>query len=402
MARRAGVDPGYVGRLVELGILTPGDGFSPGDVLRTRWVESLERSGVPLDAMAVVLREGTLSLSFLSAPAFDRFADLTETTYEELSRETGLPLELLRVIREAIGFGEPRPEDRVREDELSVVPAIALAVATGVRPAVIERLFRAYADGMRRIVEIETDAWTNEVERRLLDEGMSEREMLERQADLGSRFAPLLERALLAIYQGQQEHAWRQSFVEQVEEMLERAGLHHPVRRPPAIAFLDLTGYTRLTEEQGDAAAADVAARLARLVEPPARGHGGRPVKRLGDGVMLYFREPAGAVLAALEMVAGAGRHGLPPAHVGIHAGPVVFQEGDYFGRTVNLAARISEYARPGEVVVSQEVVDAAGRGPLSFQDLGLVELKGVRGPLRLYLVRPAEGGRGGGAAGPT
>jgi adenylate cyclase len=108
-------------------------------------------------------------------------------------------------------------------------------------------------------------------------------------------------------------------------------------------------------------------------------------VKWLGDGVMFYFREPAAAVLAALEMVEGVGRQGLPPAHVGIHAGPVVFQDGDYFGRTVNLAARIGEYARPGEVLVSQEVVDAADRGPVSFTEIGPVELKGVPGPLRLH-----------------
>ena len=90
-------------------------------------------------------------------------------------------------------------------------------------------------------------------------------------------------------------------------------------------------------------------------------------------------------MLAAVAMVEAVGRQGLPPAHVGIHAGPVIFQEGDYFGRTVNLAARIAEYARPGEVLVSQEVVDAAGGGPVTFTEVGPVELKGVPGTLRLY-----------------
>jgi adenylate cyclase len=93
-------------------------------------------------------------------------------------------------------------------------------------------------------------------------------------------------------------------------------------------------------------------------------------------------------VLAALEMVEVVVRQGLPPAHVGIHAGPVVFQDGDYFGRTVNLAARIGEYARPGEVLVSQEVVDAAGAAPVSFVEIGPVELKGIPGALRLHTAR--------------
>jgi adenylate cyclase len=147
---------------------------------------------------------------------------------------------------------------------------------------------------------------------------------------------------------------------EHVEGALERAGLHRRLERPPAMCFLDLSGYTRLTEEPGDEAAADLAARLAGLVRRSAQEHGGTPVKWLGDGVMFCFRQPGAAVLAAVEMVAVVGRHGLPPAHVGIHAGPVIFQEGDYFGRTVNLAARIAAYARPCEVLVSQEVVNAA------------------------------------------
>jgi adenylate cyclase len=103
---------------------------------------------------------------------------------------------------------------------------------------------------------------------------------------------------------------------------------------------------------------------------------------------MFYFREPAAAVLAALEMAEAVGRHGLPPAHVGIHAGPVVFQEGDYFGRTVNLAARIAEYARPGEVLVSREVVDAVDEGPVTFTEIGPVELKGVSSTPHLYTAR--------------
>jgi adenylate cyclase len=106
---------------------------------------------------------------------------------------------------------------------------------------------------------------------------------------------------------------------------------------------------------------------------------------------MVYFREPADAVLAAVEMTEAVGDHGLPPAHVGIHAGPVIFQEGDYFGRTVNLAARIADYAGPGQVLVSQEVVDAADGVPVTFTELGPVELKGVQGTIRLFTAhRPA------------
>jgi adenylate cyclase len=93
-------------------------------------------------------------------------------------------------------------------------------------------------------------------------------------------------------------------------------------------------------------------------------------------------------VLAALEMADVVVSNGLPPAHVGIHAGPVVVQDGDYFGRTVNLASRIADAARPGEVLVSQEAVDAAEGGPVAFTEIGPVELKGVSGTLHLYTAR--------------
>jgi adenylate cyclase len=392
VAQRAGVDPDYLDRLVELGILRPaaGEVFAAGDVLRARWLQSLERAGVPLEGLAAAVRDGVLSFSFLDVAAYDRFAGLSATTFGQLSAQTGIPLELLGVVREAVGFAEPQPEDHVHDNELSVVPLIQLQLSEGFRPVVIERWLRVYGDSLRRIAEAEAGWWNSEVEMALVASGMTEGEMLQVQADLGSQMTPLIEQVLLAIYHGQQEHTWSQVFVEHVEGALEAAGLYRRLDRPPAMCFLDLSGYTRLTEERGDAAAAELAARLAGLVRRSALGHGGTPVKWLGDGVMFYFREPAAAVLAAVEMVAVVGRQGLPPAHVGIHAGPVVFQDGDYFGRTVNLAARIGEYARPGEVLVSQEVVDAAQGGPVAFTDIGPVELKGVSASLRLYTARPA------------
>jgi adenylate cyclase len=390
VAERAGVDPGHVDRLVELGILTPdaGDGFSPGDALRARWLRSLERAGVPLEGLAVAVRDGVLSFAFLDVGAYDRFAGLSGTTFQQLSAQTGIPLELLMVVREAFGFAEPRPQDHVHHNELSLVPLIQLQLARGFRPVIVERWLRVCGDSLRRIAEAEAAWWTSEVETAMVASGMTEGEMLQAQADLGSQMTPLIEQVLLAVYHGQQEHTWSQVFVEHVEGALEAAGLYRRLERPPAMCFLDLTGYTQLTEERGDEAAAELAARLAGLVRRSAQEHDGLPVKWLGDGVMTYFPAPADAVLAALEMAEVVVRQGLPPAHVGIHAGPVVVQDGDYFGRTVNLAARIAEYARPGEVLVSQEVVEVAAGGPVTFTEIGPVQLKGVAGMLRLYTAR--------------
>jgi adenylate cyclase len=390
VARRAGVDSEYVARLVELGILTPGEGetFSPGDARRARLVQSLERAGAPLDGMAAAVRDGALSMAFLDLSAYDRFAGLSGTTFQELSAKTGITLDLLMVVREAIGFALPTPNDFVRDDELQVVPAIELQLSKGFSPVVIERWLRVYGESLRRIAETEADWWHGEVEIPLLESGMTEGQMLEVSNEFTPQMAPLLEKALVAIWHGQEEHAWASRIIEGVEGALERAGLYSRLVRPPAMCFLDVTGYTRLTEERGDEAAADLAARLARLVQRSSQEHRGKPVKWLGDGVMFYFLEPGGAVLAALEMVQDIDNSGLPPAHVGLHAGPVVFQDGDYFGRTVNVAARIADYARPGEVVVSQEIVDATDALPVSFVEIGPIELKGVAGAIRLHTAR--------------
>jgi adenylate cyclase len=111
------------------------------------------------------------------------------------------------------------------------------------------------------------------------------------------------------------------------------------------MCFLDLVGDTRLTEERGDDAAAEIAANLAELTQRAARARGGLPVKWLGDGVMFSQAAWRGGALGA-EMAQEAPAAGLSPAHVGIHAGPIVVQDGDYFGRTANLAARIAGRGR--------------------------------------------------------
>jgi adenylate cyclase len=154
------------------------------------------------------------------------------------------------------------------------------------------------------------------------------------------------------------------------------------------MVFLDLVGYTRLTEERGDEVAAELAATLGEVVERSSRDHGGAPVKWLGDGVMFYFRDPGGAVASALEMVGEVPEAGLPPAHVGVAAGPVVAYGGDYFGRTVNLASRIAGRAGTGQVLVTERVVEAAAPDEAMFTEIGEVGLKGFLRPVKVFEAR--------------
>jgi adenylate cyclase len=389
-AERAGVEPNYLVRMVDLGILASQqpDRFSSGDVRRVMMAKSLEDAGIPLDRVGAAIHQGALSLAFLDAPSYERFAATAAETFRQVSDRTGIPLELLGVMREAIGMPQPSADDRLREDEMAIVSFIELQVSAGFRPAAIERLLRVHGDCTRRMAEAEGSWWNSEVIEPAAAAGKGPEEIAN--AEFGDRSAPLAEQALLAMYHAQQARAWTANIIGAFEELMAKAGIHSRLERLPAICFLDITGYTRLTQEFGDDAAADLAATVARLVRRSSIQHGGKAIKWLGDGVMFYFADPCPGVRAALEMVDGLAAAGLPPAHVGLHAGPVLFQEGDYFGQTVNVAARIADYARPGEVLVSQTVANASQENGIRFGDIGPVELKGVSGTVHLLRAHPA------------
>jgi adenylate cyclase len=388
LADLAGTTESQVERLVELGILVARDGADPfleADVQKVRLASACGRAGLPMAGIAAAIRAGRLSFAFLEAAPYRRWAVRSAKTYRRVSQETGVPLDLLRGALEAMGFARMAPDEPMREDELEIVPFVQLAHTTGVFDlAWLARLGRAHADALRLVATAWGDAYQARFEGPVLASGASQQTAMEEAARLSVDFLPVVDPALLAIYRRQQELVWTEGLVERIEDELEAAGVLGRPGRVPAMCFLDLVGYTRLTEERGDAAAAALAETLAVLVGRSAREHGGVPVKWLGDGVMVHFRDPAGAVLAALRLVRQLPEAGLPPAHVGVAAGPVVAQGGDYFGRTVNLAARIAARAGAGQVLVSQSVVEAASPEGVAFVDVGEVRLKGFTGPTRL------------------
>ena len=396
-AERSGVDADELSRFVELGILRPGaDGrFTPGHLRRAGLVKGLTEAGISLEGLGGAIRDGQVSLDFLDAPAFERFSALGGDTFAQLAERTGVPVALLMFIREAAGSVSALPDDRVRDEELPYVDLIEASVKAGFRPAAIEQLIRVHGDSLRRVAETESAAWLSEVIEPATRAGKRPDEILG--VDFGDRMSVLNERAVIAMYHLQQTRAWTGGIIEGLEMTLAEAGLHSRLAHPPAMCFLDITGYTSLTQERGDAAAAQLAEQLGRIVQRTSVKYGGRAVKWLGDGVMLHFPDPGPGVVAALEMVEGVAEAGLPPAHVGLHAGPVIFQEGDYYGQTVNVASRIADYAPAGDVIVSQQVVDASAGAAIAFREVGPVELKGVAGAMLLHAAsRPGSATPGG------
>jgi len=391
-ATRAGVALELVDTLQSAGLLSNVDGeLTLSDVRRIAMVDALCRAGLPVEGIAEGVRRGLLTLDFVDQPEYKRFALLGAESFRDVSDRTGLSIEMVLLIHEAAGFGAARPDDRMREDELRVVPFVELQARLGFAPLAVERLLRAIGDNTRRLAEAEAEWWRSQVTQPRLAAGQSGDAIANPGDGLSTSLSAAEEDAVIAIWNAQQHQTWTSNILQGFEYLLASAGLYKAPERPPAICFLDITGYTRLTQERGDQAAAELAENLNRLVKRSSVAHGGRPVKWLGDGVMCWFRDPGPAVLGALDMVEGVLDVGLPPAHVGVHTGPVIIQEGDYYGTTVNLAARIAEYARPGEVLVSQAVVDAAGSsGGLAFSPIGPVDLKGVAASVALQVARRA------------
>ena len=390
LADLAGVTEAEVRRLVDLGILEARHGAGPfleTDAQKVRLATACERAGLPMAGIAAAVQQGRLSFAFLEAAPYRRWAVRSTRTYRQVSQETGVPLELLGSFLEAMGFARTAPDELIREDELEVVPLLQLGLSTGFLDQVWStRLGRGYAEGLRLIATVEKEVWQARLIAPLLAAGADQQTARDRASRLSMDLnAPaLIDRALMAAYRRQQELSWIEQLVEDIEAAVEETGGLGRPESVPAMCFLDLVGYTRLTEEHGDQAAAELAEALAILVNRSSREHGGVPVKWLGDGVMVHFRDPAGAVLAALGMVEQLPEAGLPPAHVGVAAGPVVVQGGDYFGRTVNLAARIAAYASASRVLVGERVAERTPPQGVTFVELGQVQLQGIAQPVRL------------------
>lgn len=387
LVQRAGVDDDYVHRLHELGALRGrDDAYEERDVHVAALLRMWERAGLSASAILAAVDEGTLSLEFLDSPAWD-LPEPLPVTYREFADEHRIPLHLLQGIEEAMGFAAPDPDDRVPRDDAVLAELARVVLDIGASDEGVRRLFRVYAENVRRLAMAEADLYMEELEKPWVDSGTDESELMLRGAEVGRRMAGLVDRTIRAIYERQRQHIWTGYGVQRAEMALERAGLLQRAESTPAICFVDMTGFTRLTEEEGDEQAARLATSLAALVNDVSRTHGGRAIRWLGDGGLFYFVNASAAFAAALEMSERAVAVGLPPTHIGVQADPVVFRDGDVYGRTVNIASRIADQAKAGEVLTSEETVARVADDQVSFERARSVELRGVAHAVTLYRV---------------
>ena len=391
LAHRAGTTPEWIERLAELGILERGEGerpFAERDLHRVRFAQTLDDAGIAVEDMAQVVAAGLYSFRFVEGVFPGAGWPLLDTTFGELADEEGLPWPVVEQLYANWGLPAPARDQRIRgDDETMLRERAEIMRVGGLTPEAIVAASRFFGDNTRRMAVSEVRSFRENVMAPLLAQGLSHTEMLDRIGPIAvvmQRYGHTL-RALL--HDRHIEGQIFQEAIEVVEQIFQAAGFAR--RRPerdPAIAFLDLSGYTRLTEEVGDRAAAELAASLSSLVRRAALAHSGQAVKLLGDGVMLHFDDPADAVRSALELVAGVEEEELPTARVGVHAGPLVFRDGDYFGGTVNLASRITDYARPGEVLVSAAVAGAVDEDAgIALEPIGDIGLRGLAEPVPLF-----------------
>lgn len=377
-----------VSRLEDLGMLEPDeeDGLlSSSDVHLVRLMAAFEEAGISLEDVARGVADGELSFPlglFLPEPV------PRSETYEGLAAELEQSPELLRRLSGEFGF-PAAPDDRVRGEDAEVLSLLLRRLDLADEDE-LSRFARLYGGTMQRLVSSGLQFFDRAVRQRVATYDLSNEEKDRVVYEKGAGFAELVSTLVPWLQRRHREHSILEYIVGVTEGFMEERGITpRQPRTPPAIAFLDLTGFTTVVEEQGDEAAAEIASNLASVVQS-SRTHGGRAVKWLGDGVMFHFNDPAAAIRSGLELVEQTEQAISVPARIGINAGAVIVQDGDYFGRTVNVAARIADYAKPREVLVSEEARRNAGVGDVEFELVGDVSLKGVSKSVRLHRARRA------------
>lgn len=393
LAEWAGTSADRVREMSLLGILEPdGSRYDETDIGRAVVVEALASTGVSLADVAAAVDSGALSLAWFGG-ILPPVPDVRSKSFREAIEEADLPLRLVEQLFAFWGVALPPLESRIREDDAVILEHIGRAFAAfGREERMMMGSARYFGDNVRRMAQSQMDFFRREMIEPPLAAGVSVRDVIQTvNPFIADVVRPAVRDLLQWLYRRHIDTLNIQLLVQLVEVSLQDAGVEIPrVARPPAIAFLDLSGFTRLTDEAGDDEAVGLATALSDLVRTVPAEFGGTAVKLLGDGVMFHFPDPAPALDCAVRLVAEVERRGLPPARVGIHAGPVVFRDGDYFGRTVNVAARITDYARPHEILVSDAVEGALDDGRVTLDEIGSVALKGISEPVRLFALRVA------------
>jgi adenylate cyclase len=378
VAQQVGVSPATLRRWVRDGIVPVDGSWTPAAVAHARIVARLRERGYSLGTLRDAARSGRLAYGYLEdlfpAPARTR-------TLEEAADESGLEPALIERIWTAAGFASDSLE-RIGEDDIQLLRYMAAVLDSGFPLVAFLQLVRVYGQALAQIADAEVKLFHLYVHEPLMRDGVPGLEIAEAMEGMAAELLPLASPIMDRMHQRALQHFVGQDIVGHLE--LEGAG-DELGRLRTGIAFADLAGYTRLTEEAGEEEAVDVVERFVESVEDTLPEEA-RVIKTIGDEVMIVGADPGALVDWAVGFQAlNTGRR--PAPRIGVHAGDTLYRDGDYYGRAVNLAARVGARAAGGEVLVTEPVVHAAG-GHLAFEPIGEVKLKGFTEATELYLAR--------------
>ena len=385
-ARRSGVPASTLKRWAEEKIVPVRRGrWTATAAAQARVVSRMRERGYSLEDLKSAGREGRLAFGF----AEELFSETDErVSVTEVARETGLEPELIERILTILGTPVGRQRG-LSPDEAAALRHCARVLAAGFPLVAFLQLVRVYVQSMRRIADAEVRLFHLYVHEPLIRDAVPELEMAAEMGDLAADILPLAAPLTEYLHTRYLRFFLEQDVVGHMEAGLSADTAEIELGQVTVtLCFIDLTGFTRYTEEEGDMEALDVIENFVATVEstlPPEA----TIVKTIGDEVMVVSPDAASLTEWAVGLLSRFPQR--PQPRVGIHCGEAVYRDGDYFGSQVNLAHRVVNRALAGEVLVTDRVAAAiVARNRLALEAIGQVSLKGFPVPTELFVVRAA------------
>jgi adenylate cyclase len=386
VASRAGVSPGTVRRWVNEGLVPQYDGaWTPHAAAHVRIVARLRARGYTLDQIRRANDSGQLAgyVQGMFAPPEGRY------TLEQGARLAGLDEALVERIYMSLGLSSLSLESGSDED-LEMLRYIAAILDAGLPEHVFMQLVRVFGQALAQIADAEVRLVHMYVHEPLMRQGVPGTEIAEQMGGMASEVLPFVAPLMNYVHGRFLAHFVEQDVIGHMEAELD-GSTPEEGRMRVVIAFADLAGYTRLTEEHGDERAVEVVEQFVEAVEH-SLPIDARVIKTLGDEVMVVGSDP----VALTQWAVGFQQDAPPDApapRIGMHYGEALYRDGDYYGRDVNQAARVVARAAGGEVLVTRPVVDmATGADGLRFDLIGEISLKGFNEPTELFHAFPRKG----------
>ncbi len=354
----------------------------PARAARLELLQRLEAEGVDADELRAASTEGRLALvpvERILVGGSDHY------TAAEVAERTGIDGELLDRYWRAIGMSTADPGDAVfLDDDVAAAERLIHLRDAGLTNDAIVEMARVMSSGMSTLAVTIASVFAESY----LREDDDEASLSLRYAEAAEKLLPLLGPALEHALMVQNRSNLRQASA--IGSSLSEGRL--PDAQEVTIAFADLVDFTKLGESVDPGRLGAVATRLEELTRDAAQ----RPVrlvKTIGDEVMLASPDTVALLDTALDLLAAADGEddGFPQIAVGIARGEAISRGGDLFGHSVNLASRVTSTARPGSVLVTEEVKDAAGEDRYDYSFAGERRLKGVKEAQKLFRARRAE-----------